>query len=194
MDEITFDEEELKRLIKEELEKTQTVEEALEEKSKEEALIDESFDNAWNNYHAVATIRHEAIKNLNKAKIRVVVVNFISAIINNGVNDELDHIVRFINEATKELKNQSTIMNKINIALEKLQAHRVAACNYDICELLSYLYDKDDAIYHRVVDEIVRASIRIRGISTMYDDKHDVKIDELNEKISNMTLRLGLDK
>ncbi len=194
MDEITFDQEELKRLIKEELEKTQTIEEALEEKNREEALINESFDNAWNNYHAVSTIRHEAIKNMNKAKIRIVVINFISAIINNGVNNELEHIISFINDATKELKEQSTIMSKINIALEKLQAHRVAACNYDICELLSYLYDKDAAIYHRVVDEIGRASTRINGINTMYDDKHDIKIDELNEKISSMTLKLGLDK
>ena len=85
-------------------------------------------------------------------------------------------------------------MNKINIALEKLQARRVAACNYDICELLSFLYDLDDTIYQRVVDEIERSSLRIKGINTMYDDKHDRKIDELNEKIEDKTIKLGLKK
>lgn len=194
MAEIKIDEEELKRVIKEEMEKTQTIEDALEEREKEEALINESFDATWNNYHAVSSIRHEAIKNLYRAKIRIVVVNYISAIINNNVSCELEHIICFINEATKELKEQKVIMNKINIALEKLQARRVAACNYDICELLSFLYDLDDTIYQRVVDEIERSSLRIKGINTMYDDKHDSKIDELNEKIEDKTIKLGLKK
>ena len=48
MAEIKIDEEELKRVIKEEMEKTQTIEDALEEREKEEALINESFDATYN--------------------------------------------------------------------------------------------------------------------------------------------------
>ena len=141
MDEEMINDEELRAAIQESL-RCRSIEEALIEKEEEDKLFDESFDVLWTNYHSVSDIRRNAIRNLNRAKIRMIVLNFITAIINNNASEEVFNIIEIINNGTKELKDEKELLIRINNALEKLQAHRVSACNYDLCELLSFLYDK----------------------------------------------------
>ena len=172
---------------------TYTIEDALKAKEDEDKKIAESFDTTWNNYHVVSDRRSEAIKALNNAKIRIVVLNFISSFISSDVSNELNNLIKSIRNATKELKEEKELLYKIDIALEKLQAHNVNSCNYDLCELLSYLYDKYNAIYNKVVDEFNASSLRLRGINTTQID-NDMSLEEVNDKINSCILTLGLGK
>lgn len=194
MDETNINVEELRKALLETF-KTYTVEEALEDKKEEEKMMAESFESVWNSYNSVTDVRKIAIKNLKEAKFKIILARFLASIIsNNNMDEELDNLMNIIRESTKELNGQKELLYKIRIAIEKLQMHDVAICNYELSELLACLFEKDAILLKKAIDEMGRSSIRLRGISTMYDDSHDVKLEELNGKIEEQLLILGLNK
>ncbi len=193
MDEENFDYEELREFVKQEMEKTYTVEEALKEREEEEKLINDSFDALWQNYHAVEEIRHEALKNLRGVKYRVILSNLLWLLIRYDVKEEVELVIELMNRATNEIKDQKDMLNAINVSIQKLQAHMTYNCNYELAKLLSYIYDKNVMIYDSVCTEMSATASRISGFSTQTPD-YESKKQSLDDKIDESMLKLGLKK
>ena len=191
MDEENFDYEELREFVKQEMEKTYTVSEALKEREEEENLVKESFDALWQNYNAVEEIRHEALKNLRGVKYRIILSNLLWLLIRYDVKEEVDLVVELMSKASNEIKDQKEMLTTIKNPILKLQAHMAYNCNYELAILLSNIYDKNVVIYDGVCKEMSAAASRIRGFGTQTPD-YESKKKELDLKIDESMLKLGL--
>ena len=188
-----MEENELMNIIRESLE-SHTVEEALKIKEEQDSVVEESFDVTWQNYNAVTTLRREILKNLSIVKFRMVFLKLLSSIVNYNALGELNYLSDRITESSLEIKEQKKLLELIHTTIVKLQSHDVIECNYDICELLSNIYDKDELLFNNLVKEMEISSAYIKGINVTYPDDSKKTLDELNKNIESSIMTLGLNQ
>lgn len=186
-----MEENELMDIIKESLE-SHTVEEALKIKEEQDSVVEESFDVTWQNYNAVTTLRREILKNLSIVKFRMVFLKLLSSIVNYNALGELNYLSDRITESSLEIKEQKKLLELIHTTIVKLQSHDVIECNYDICELLSNIYDKDELLFNNLVKEMEMSSAAIKGINITYPDSPHESVDKLDKDIDDGIKKLGL--
>ncbi len=186
-----MEENELMDIIKESLE-SHTVEEALRIKAEQDAVIKESFDVTWQNYDSVRILRKEILKNLSIVKFRMVFLKALSAIVNYNALSELNYLSNMITESSLEIKDQRKLLELIHTTIEKLQNHSVVECNYEICNLLSNIYDKDQLLFNCIVREMEVSAALIKGINFTFPDSPQESVDKLNKDIDDGIKKLGL--
>ena len=190
MDDIDLDE--LNEYIKNELNKTYTVKEVIEERIKEEESIKESFNTLWNNYNTVKKVRDLSIYNLRNAKYKIILLNLFLLLFRNDVKSEIDKIINVINNANNELIDEKELLILIRDALKELQKHKAINANYEMSNLLSCLYDKNVAIYKSVCEDISNSTAIIKGFNIPSVNKYKDEIDDLNYEINESVKKLGL--
>lgn len=194
MDEDNFDYEELKQAVINEMEKTYTVEEALKAKEEEDKLFNESFDVLWKSYHSTQELRSEAIKKLRIIKYKTILSNILLLMIRYDIKDEVKKVVSIINSAQNDINLEKKLLNEIYISLEKLQAHHVSSCNYELANLIALIYERTETVYDYACDELGATASRLRGFDTITATKNLEKKEELEKDINEYTLKLGLGK
>ena len=184
----------LAEFIKMEMEKNYTVEEAIKEKQSEIDVIKEGFKVIWDNYKSVSDIRKDSIKNLTSAKYKLLLSNLLIILLRSDAKIEIDKLINLIEKNTKELKDEKELLILIRDTIKRLELILANNCNYELCDLLSNLYDKNMCIYNDVLESIKASAIRLRGISTQTPEKYKVQKEELDKKIDVNLLKLGLKK
>ena len=186
--------EDVKQIIFRVDEKDETIEGSIKSKEEENKKIDESFDITWKNYNDTLSNRREVLNKIYKARINIAFKYFLVSLMNSDINEEKTKILDKLLSYIKELKDERTILLAINIALEKLQAHKVDDCNYNINKLLGYIYDKYDLIFDMANVDVTLFLSRINGIDSQGSDSLYIKKEETESKIKDQLIILGLDK
>ncbi len=194
MEEENFDFNSLMEFVKSEIEKTYTVEEAVKEKKREDDIIRDNFKVLWENYKSVNDIRKDSIKNLTSAKYRLLLSNLLIIIIRSDAKIEIDKLISLVDCSTKELKDEKELLIIIRNAIKELESILANGCNYELCDLLSNLYDKNMCIYNNVTSAIQASATRLRGINTQTPEKYIREKEELDKKINDSVIKLGLKK
>ena len=194
-----FDMKELADLIRSEIEKTYTIEEAIKEKQDENKLIKDSFDSLWNEYNTANSVRKEEIKNLTLFKYRYLIIkqrylirNFLLMVIRNDAYYQISDLMKIVDSSNTELKNEKEFLILVRDTIKKLQLNNASNCNYDLSLLLSYLFEKYVLIYNYTSGEILACNSRLNGISTQGSSKYVDEKKELDDKINDIVLKLEL--
>lgn len=187
-----MEENELLEIIQESL-ADHTVEEALKIKKEQDDIIKESFDVTWQNYDAVSILRKEILKSLSLVRFRMIFLRVLTTIINYNALGELDYLSERLRNSTMEIKDQKKLLDLIKSTIVTLQNNDIVECNYNLCELLSNIYDKDQLLFNTLVREIEISSAAIKGINITYPDSPETDLNELDNNINNGLLKLGLN-
>jgi len=186
--------EDVKQIIFRIEDKDETIKGSIKSKEEENKRRDESFDMTWKNYNKTLFNRKEVLNKIYKARISIAFKYFLVSLMNSDVKEEKTKILDRLLSYIKELKDERTILSAINIALEKLQAHKVDDCNCNINELLDYIYEKYDLIFDMANIDVALFLSRISGIDSQGSDGLSIKKEEVESKIKEKLIVLGLDK
>ena len=188
---IEYDDERLLEIARAAIQ-THTVEEALVLKKEQDEIIEDNFKTTWVVYNNAMSLRKDILKGFREIRIRMAIYNFVAFIFNPRAIEVLEPIKEMISESTLEIKDQKDILFLVKQAIIDLQHNQVVECNYNICVLLSDIYDKDKLLFDRIVQKIEKATYRIKGINVMSPTDYDEKIDELTNNIKEDIKVLGL--
>lgn len=188
-----MEENEFIEVVRESL-KDHTIEEALKIKEEQDKVIKESFDITWEHYNSVEDQRKEMLKSIATIKFRFVFLELLCNIINYNALCEISYLQDVISHSRMELKDQKKLLSIIKENIEKLQRNDIVECNYNLCELLSKIYEKDQMLFNDLIREMEISTAAIKGISITYSDSKKDAIKELNNEIDNDIKVLGLCK
>lgn len=186
-----MNEEELLEVIKTSLE-DHTIDEAIKIKDEEDKVVKESFDVTWENYNNVVAQRKEMLKSISIIRFRFVFLKALSMIVNYRALGELDYLEGIITNSRLEIQDQKRLLDAIRDAIKKLQEKDVIECNYNICDLLAAIYDKDQVLFNTLIREMEISTAAIKGINITYPDSPHESVDKLNKDIDDGIKKLGL--
>lgn len=187
-------EEEIAEAVKSALTSTYTIDELIQEKREEQALINLNFDVTSGNLKQVNNNRKTLIKRIINARNITVLATFLIQIIDNNVYYEIERLTKNINNNVNKLKSEKELLITLKKSLQELKKYNSCDCNYDINELLVLLNDKNGLIYDIVIDEIKNTSTRIKGFDIISSTANEEKLKDLENDINNVTLKLGINK
>ena len=194
MEEYNITDEEIKEMIKEFLNSSITVEDAINQKKDENELARESFDICDKTYSTVSSARIGSIAALNITKIRLYLYKLIPFLLTDGATSIIDDSISKINATKEKLVNEKELLNNIRNSIKELKKYNVYICNYDINILLAALYKYNDTVMLDLQDYMQWCTMAINGITYYGNKDYDKEMEELNDVINNYTLRLGLNK
>ena len=192
MNEDEFDYELLKNEVINQMNTTFSIDEALEINDVRIKNIKENFKQTWENYHIVDDTRKNYVNKINITRFQMFFSFFLSSLINNDIGLEVDSLINKLKSSSLEINKQKEILILIKKALKKLEKNLVVDCNYDICELLELLYQKENILFNQVIHYIKISSAKISRINIIPSDKNIKDLDDINELIDMYVLKLGL--
>ena len=136
--------------------------------------------------------RKEMLKSISIIRFRFVFLKALSMIVNYRALGELDYLEGIITNSKLEIQDQKKLLDAIRDAIKRLQDRDVVECNYNICDLLAAIYDKDQVLFNTLIREMEISTAAIKGISITYNDSNNESIDKLNKDIEDGVKKLGL--
>ena len=140
----------LKNEVINQMNTTFSIDEALEINDVRIKNIKENFKQTWENYHIVDDTRKNYVNKINITRFQMFFSFFLSSLINNDIGLEVDSLINKLKSSSLEINKQKEILILIKKALKKLEKNLVVDCNYDICELLELLYQKENILFNQV--------------------------------------------
>lgn len=186
-------EEDLLKIVEEEMSRIYDVEGAIKAKKEEDKQREEIFETCWYNFNVTNDMRKTEIQLLYKARISLMFSNILSSILaHEEAKSELDKVDGKLKSTIHDLREERKLMEKIKVAMQKLQSLYIIDCHFDIVELLSMIYDKNQLMFQMAVDSINLAQTKIKGYNIVEGTNNSDKLDSLNQEIDSRVLRLGL--
>lgn len=186
-------EEELKRLIDEALNKTETIEEILkakEEELKETKLI---YKELKNDFRKTREILKELIMRIRFSSIILRIEQSGSVLFGSCVDpSEFDVIIDDMKLYIKELKTDLKFLKVLEKAFKSLTKYNVYEKMYDITDLLVLYYERSQLREKILTTKINTLSARVRGINMQPNNREEKDIEEKDSEIKRLTMELGL--
>ena len=185
--------EELKRLIDEALNKTETIEEILkakEEELKETKLI---YKELKNDFRKTREILKELIMRIRFSSIILRIEQSGSVLFGSCVDpSEFDVIIDDMKLYIKELKTDLKFLKVLEKAFKSLTKYNVYEKMYDITDLLVLYYERSQLKEKLLTTKINILSARVRGINMQPNNREEKDIEEKDSEIKRLTMELGL--
>lgn len=186
-------EEDLLKIVEEEMSRIYDVEGAIKAKEEEDKQRKEIFEACWYNFNVTNDMRKTEIQLLYKARLSLMFSNILSSILaHEEAKTELDKVDGKLKSTIHDLREERKLMEKIKVAMQKLQSLYIIDCHFDIDELISMIYDKNQLMFKMAVESINLAQTKIKGYNIIEGTNNSDKLDSLNQKIDSRVLRLGL--
>lgn len=192
-EEFTFDEtamNNIAKIVKAEMERNYTVEEAIANKKSQDEITKNVFANLFLIYNTIEKSRKDTIKEINITKLKIILGNFLVMVFRDDVYEEIEKLFIFMNESKKDLKKEKELLIKIRNAIIRLENVLAVECNMNLAILLAGINDKNIAINEELYENVVASLSRTRGINTQTTDKHREKIEECNQVIDVYSKKL----
>ena len=185
--------EELKRLIDEALNKTETIEEILkakEEELKETKLI---YKELKNDFRKTREILKELIMRIRFSSIILRIEQSGSVLFGSCVDpSEFDVIIDDMKLYIKELKTDLKFLKVLEKAFKSLTKYNIYEKMYDITDLLILYYERSQLREKILTTKINTLSARVRGINMQPNNREEKDIEEKDSEIKRLTMELGL--
>jgi len=186
-------EEDLLKIVEEEMSRIYDVEGAIKAKEEEDKQREEIFEACWYNFNVTNDMRKTEIQLLYKARLSLMFSNILSSILaHEEAKTELDKVDGKLKSTIYDLREERKLLEKIKVAMQKLQSLYIIDCHFDIVELLTMIYDKNQLMFQMAVESINLAQTKIKGYNIIEGTNNKDKLDSLNQEIDSRVLRLGL--
>lgn len=188
-----IDEEELRRLIDEALNKTTTIQEIIAVKEQELQETKEMYSELNSDFRKTKSILKKLIIRL---RISSVILTYYSGTamlmgLSNSKEDFIN-IKKYIKENVKGIKEDLKLIDSLEKAFRSLTKYNIADKLEEIAEILIHLVNKTTLREKSTAKKMYELSSKLKGFNMIPSTLEERQIEETDVEIKKLTMELGL--
>lgn len=188
-----IDEEELRRLIDEALNKTTTIQEIIAVKEQELQEIKEMYSELKTDFRKTKSILKKLIIRL---RISSVILTYYTGTamlmgLSNSKEDFIN-IKKYIKENVKGIKEDLKLIDSLEKAFRSLTKYNIADKLEEIAEILIHLVNKTTLREKSTAKKMYELSSKLKGFNMIPSTLEERQIEETDDEIKKLTMELGL--
>lgn len=188
-----IDEEELRRLIDEALNKTTTIQEIIAVKEQELQGIKEMYSELNSDFRKTKSILKKLIIRL---RISSVILTYYTGTamlmgLSNSKEDFIN-IKKYIKENVKGIKEDLKLIDSLEKAFRSLTKYNIADKLEEIAEILIHLVNKTTLREKSTAKKMYELSSKLKGFNMIPSTLEERQIEETDDEIKKLTMELGL--
>lgn len=188
-----IDEEELRRLIDEALNKTTTIQEIIAVKEQELQETKEMYSELNSDFRKTKSILKKLIIRL---RVSSVILTYYSGTamlmgLSNSKEDFIN-IKKYIKENVKGIKEDLKLIDSLEKAFRSLTKYNIADKLEEIAEILIHLVNKTTLREKSIAKKMYELSSKLKGFNMIPSTLEERQIEETDVEIKKLTMELGL--
>ena len=188
-----LDEEELRRLIDEALNKTTTIQEIIAVKKQELQETKEMYSELKTDFRKTKSILKKLIIRL---RISSVILTYYTGTamlmgLSNSKEDFIN-IKKYIKENVKGIKEDLKLIDSLEKAFRSLTKYNIADKLEEIAEILIHLVNKTTLREKSTAKKMYELSSKLKGFNMIPSTLEERQIEETDLEIKKLTMELGL--
>lgn len=188
-----IDEEELRRLIDEALNKTTTIQEIIAVKEQELQETKEMYSELNSDFRKTKSILKKLIIRL---RISSVILTYYTGTamlmgLSNSKEDFIN-IKKYIKENVKGIKEDLKLIDSLEKAFRSLTKYNIADKLEEIAEILIHLVNKTTLREKSTAKKMYELSSKLKGFNMIPSTLEERQIEETDVEIKKLTMELGL--
>ncbi len=188
-----IDEEELRRLIDETLNKTTTIQEIIAVKEQELQEIKEMYSELKTDFRKTKSILKKLIIRLRVSSVILTYYTGTAMLMGlSNSKEDFINIKKYIKENVKGIKEDLKLIDSLEKAFRSLTKYNIADKLEEIAEILIHLVNKTTLREKSTAKKMYELSSKLKGFNMMPSTLEERQIEETDVEIKKLTMELGL--
>lgn len=188
-----IDEEELRRLIDEALNKTTTIQEIIAVKEQELQETKEMYSELNSDFRKTKSILKKLIIRLRVSSVILTYYTGTAMLMGlSNSKEDFINIKKYIKENVKGIKEDLKLIDSLEKAFRSLTKYNIADKLEEIAEILIHLVNKTTLREKSTAKKMYELSSKLKGFNMIPSTLEERQIEETNVEIKKLTMELGL--
>lgn len=188
-----IDEEELRRLIDEALNKTTTIQEIIAEKEQELQEIKEMYSELKIDFRKTKSILKKLIIRLRVSSVILTYYTGTAMLMGlSNSRDDFINIKKYIKENVKGIKEDLKLIDILEKTFRSLTKYNITEKIEEIAEILIHLVNKSTLREKSTAKKMYELSSKLKGFNMIPSTLEERQIEETDDEIKKLTMELGL--
>lgn len=188
-----IDEEELRRLIDEALNKTTTIQEIIAEKEQELQEIKEMYSELKTDFRKTKSILKKLIIRLRVSSVILTYYTGTAMLMGlSNSRDDFINIKKYIKENVKGIKEDLKLIDILEKTFRSLTKYNITEKIEEIAEILIHLVNKSTLREKSTAKKMYELSSKLKGFNMIPSTLEERQIEETDDEIKKLTMELGL--
>lgn len=188
-----IDEEVLRRLIDEALNKTTTIQEIIAVKEQELQEIKEMYSELKTDFRKTKSILKKLIIRLRVSSVILTYYTGTAMLMGlSNSKEDFINIKKYIKENVKGIKEDLKLIDSLEKAFRSLTKYNIADKLEEIAEILIHLVNKTTLREKSTAKKMYELSSKLKGFNMIPSTLEERQIEETDVEIKKLTMELGL--
>ena len=188
-----IDEEELRRLIDEALNKTTTIQEIIAVKEQELQETKEMYSELKTDFRKTKSILKKLIIRLRVSSVILTYYTGTAMLMGlSNSKEDFINIKKYIKENVKGIKEDLKLIDSLEKAFRSLTKYNIADKLEEIAEILIHLVNKPTLREKSTAKKMYELSSKLKGFNMIPSTLEERQIEETDDEIKKLTMELGL--
>ncbi len=188
-----IDEEELRRLIDEALNKTTTIQEIIAVKEQELQETKEMYSELKTDFRKTKSILKKLIIRLRVSSVILTYYTGTAMLMGlSNSKEDFINIKKYIKENVKGIKEDLKLIDSLEKAFRSLTKYNIADKLEEIAEILIHLVNKTTLREKSTAKKMYELSSKLKGFNMIPSTLEERQIEETDLEIKKLTMELGL--
>ena len=188
-----IDEEELRRLIDEALNKTTTIQEIIAVKEQEIQETKEMYSELKTDFRKTKSILKKLIIRLRVSSVILTYYTGTAMLMGlSNSKEDFINIKKYIKENVKGIKEDLKLIDSLEKAFRSLTKYNIADKLEEIAEILIHLVNKTTLREKSTAKKMYELSSKLKGFNMIPSTFEERQIEETDDEIKKLTMELGL--
>ncbi len=188
-----IDEEELRRLIDEALNKTTTIQEIIAVKEQELQETKEMYSELKTDFRKTKSILKKLIIRLRVSSVILTYYTGTAMLVGlSNSKEDFINIKKYIKENVKGIKEDLKLIDSLEKAFRSLTKYNIADKLEEIAEILIHLVNKTTLREKSTAKKMYELSSKLKGFNMIPSTLEERQIEETDDEIKKLTMELGL--
>lgn len=188
-----LDEEELRRLIDEALNKTTTIQEIIAVKEQELQETKEMYSELKTDFRKTKSILKKLIIRLRVSSVILTYYTGTAMLMGlSNSKEDFINIKKYIKENVKGIKEDLKLIDSLEKAFRSLTKYNIADKLEEIAEILIHLVNKTTLREKSTAKKMYELSSKLKGFNMIPSTLEERQIEETDVEIKKLTMELGL--
>ena len=188
-----INEEELRRLIDEALNKTTTIQEIISVKEQELQEIKEMYSELNSDFRKTKSILKKLIIRLRVSSVILTYYTGTAMLMGlSNSKEDFINIKKYIKENVKGIKEDLKLIDSLEKAFRSLTKYNITEKREEIAEILIHLVDKTTLREKSTTKKMYELSSKLKGFNMIPSTLEERQIEETDDEIKKLTMELGL--
>ena len=188
-----INEEELRRLIDEALNKTTTIQEIISVKEQELQEIKEMYSELNSDFRKTKSILKKLIIRLRVSSVILTYYTGTAMLMGlSNSKEDFINIKKYIKENVKGIKEDLKLIDSLEKAFRSLTKYNITEKLEEIAEILIHLVNKTTLREKSTAKKMYELSSKLKGFNMIPSTLEERQIEETDDEIKKLTMELGI--